>query len=335
MVIEMKDIQDKIKSYLLRNERCKKFGFNDNTGVEFLAQGEYNKNFVIYHNHKKFVFRINTGSQLNLDNQIEYEYNVIKTLEKSGVTPRGYFVDDSRSFFEQGILMMNFLEGNPLNYRTDLLKAAEIFSKIHTLDIEAFQKILISEKALCNDRVKEGERWLEPYMNSDIAPLESQRLLERLLEFCRNNVGRDAYFMDDPWLVVNNTEVNSHNFIIGNEKNYLIDWEKPVISDPVQDLTQFLVPTTTLWKANYILDKNQISGFYKAYMKGQQQNYDIIERVELYKPFLYLRAFSWCAGAWVEYTNQSRTIKNDDTFTKIKMYLEPDFMKKILGAYIK
>ena len=44
-----------------------------------------------------------------------------------------------------------------------------------------------------------------------------------------------------------NTELNNGNLLInGNTKtNYLIDWEKPVYSEPAQDLGHFLAPTTT------------------------------------------------------------------------------------------
>ncbi len=331
----MKNIVEKIKKYLIYNERCAKFKFSSSTVVKFLAQGEYNMNFIVENDSNKYVFRINKGSQLNLENQIEYEFNAIKALEKSGVTPIGFFCDNSRKTFDEGILMMNFLEGKPLNYKRDLTKAAEIFSNIHSLSIAEFKDLLIPENSLCNDRVLEGERWLEPYIKSDLAPIKIKNTLNQLLEYCREESKIDKFFLNNPWLVVNNTEVNSHNFIIGEENSYLIDWEKPVISDPVQDITQFLAPTTTLWKADYILDEDEISSFYNSYNKERNQKYNIRERVELYKPFLYLRAFTWCASAWVEYAKGTREISNDDTFKKINMYLEDNFMKNLLEQYFK
>lgn len=322
----------KIKAYLLESDRAKPFGFTESVQIDFLAQGEYNKNFVVEQDDLKYVFRINMGSQLNLDNQIEYEYDAIKKLEVSGVTPSGYFCDDSRTHFDEGVLMMNFLDGHPLDYKTDLNKAAEIFAKIHRLDVQPFEGILIEESDLCRARVDEGASWLKNFWTSNKPNLETKKWIDRLYAYCDQHAEKmDSYFKSDPWRAVNNTEVNSHNFIIGSEKSYLIDWEKPVISDPVQDITQFLAPTTTLWKAGYLLSEDEIKAFYKIYEAGVGA--PIKERVEAYKPFLYLRALSWCAGAYISYTDGSRAIMNESTFKVIKRYLEPDFMEALLQPY--
>lgn len=44
-----------------------------------LAQGEYNINYWFVHplTGKKLVLRVNTGSQMHLENQIEYEYHAL------------------------------------------------------------------------------------------------------------------------------------------------------------------------------------------------------------------------------------------------------------------
>lgn len=329
----MSDYINRIKSYLLQEDIRDTYGFTSRLEVDFLAQGEYNKNFIIRHNSDKYVFRVNMSSQLNLDNQIEYEYNAIKCLEKSGVTPRGYFVDNSRKAFKEGVLMMNYLEGRPLDYGKDLHIAADIFSKIHQLDTKPFSEHLILEDALCQARVIEADGWLEEFRDSKRPRLEMKQIMEVFYAYCKNQAtSTDEKFMADPWLVVNNTEVNSHNFIIGEKNSYLIDWEKPVISDPVQDITQFLAPTTTLWKANYLLADDEIDAFYEVYEQGVGR--EVKNRVHDYKPFLLLRALSWCAGAWISYIEDTRNIQNPSTFKVINSYLEPKFLKEVLKDYL-
>lgn len=329
----MKDYKNRIKHYLCHHKDARSYGFTDKLRVEFLAQGEYNKNFLVATETGKYVFRINTGSQLNLDNQIEYEYKAIKKLEISGVTPRVFFYDDTRTYFDEGILMMNYLEGRPLDYKSDLNVAASIFARIHTLDVTPFKNTLLIENKLCRDRVIEGQRWLSDFLNSNRPDRESQQIIYKLLDYCDQHADKeDRYFVQNPWMAVNNTEVNSHNFIIGEERSYLIDWEKPVISDPVQDICQFLAPTTTLWRSNDLLTVAQISGFYKVYQEATGQN--IEERVLIYNPFLYLRALSWCAGAWLTYTDESRVIRNEQTFKVIENYLTPAFMNHLLKDYL-
>lgn len=323
----------KIKAYLRGNSCNKSINFSDQTSVTFLAQGEYNKNYLIEDQGEKYVFRINMGSQLNLDNQIEYEFNAIKRLEKSGVTPIGYFCDNSRKYFDEGVLLMNYLNGRPLDYKTDLEKAARIFAGIHQLETCAFENILIKEEDLCIARVKEADQWLEAFRKSTLPVDEVKDVIESLYKYCLMNAEEtDQYFKNEPWMVVNNTEVNSHNFIIGEDKSFLIDWEKPVISDPVQDITQFLAPTTTLWKTETVLSNGEINHFYDIYesLVGRE----VRERVKAYEPFLFLRAFSWCAGAWITYMDESKKIKNPQTFEVIKKYLDVNFMRDILKEYV-
>ncbi|MGF7060404.1 phosphotransferase [Brassicibacter mesophilus] len=324
-----------IYEYLKSNKINDIIPITNNYTVSFLAQGEYNINFVIESCEKKYVFRINTGSQLELDNQIKYEYDALKALEVSKVTPKALYVDDTKSFFDYGILIMEFLEGRPLEYNKDLNKAAKIFAGIHLLDLSKTNtNSFIIEENIFNDRIIEGKRLLKDFFVSPIISKELKDFFDRFLNWAEKNRNKERYFLEDKWHVVNNTEVNSHNFIIGKTESYLIDWEKPVISDPCQDLTQFLAPTTTLWKTEYILSQEEKNGFFKVYTEGLNgKDKNIKERVNLYTPYLYLRALSWCAYAYLEYQKPDKDIKNMDTFKKIQDYLDIDFMKKLLNEY--
>ncbi|MEW9095866.1 MAG: phosphotransferase [Clostridiaceae bacterium] len=303
--------------------------------VSFLAQGEYNINFVLEDGENKYVFRVNTGSQIQVDNQIKYECDALKRLEISGVTPKVFYLDDTKEKLPYGILIMEFLNGRPLEYDKDLRKAGKIFGNIHSIDINKISSSnFIVESNILSDRIKEGERLLSEFLKSPIIDKDLKDFFCKFLNWCYKNKDKEKYFIDNKWHVINNTEVNSHNFIIGEEHSYLIDWEKPVISDPCQDITQFLAPTTTLWKANYILNEEEKNDFYDEYIKSLGGgDKDIKERVHIYNPYLYLRALSWCAYAYLEYQNPNKDIKNMDTFNKIKEYLDLNFMKKLLKEY--
>lgn len=308
----------------------------DSYKISFLAQGEYNINFLAETEEEKYVFRVNTGSQLHLDNQIKYEYDALKALEISKVTPKVFYVDDTKKYFDYGILVMEFLEGRPLEYDKDLNRAANIFACIHSIDLSKIDtSSFIIEDNIFNDRIKEGKRLLKDFFVSPIIQKELKSFFYDFLNWAEKNKYKEKYFLDNKCHVINNTEVNSRNFIIAEEESYLIDWEKPVISDPCQDLTHFLSPTTTLWKTDYILSKEEKDRFLNAYIKGigGKEN-DIKERVRLYTPYLYLRALSWCAYAYLEYHKPDKEIKNKDTFIKIKQYLDIDFMSSLLNEEI-
>ena len=76
----------------------------------FLARGEYNENFVFTHpeSGKRYVLRVNHGSQMHLKKQISYEAHALSLLEKSGRVPKVYYVEEKG---DKGILLMDFLEG--------------------------------------------------------------------------------------------------------------------------------------------------------------------------------------------------------------------------------
>lgn len=329
-------IANKIKDYIKKYREDINIDLDKSFDVYFLAQGEYNINFVIEDKAKKWVFRVNTKSQLQLDNQIRYEYDALKLLEISKVTPRVFFVDDTKEHFEYGVLIMEFLEGSPLDYKKDLSKACDIFSKIHCLNLDTLDiSNFIVEESLFNARILEAERLLKEFIKSPLVDIEKKRFFDNYLNWAKANEDGERYFIENKWHVINNTEVNSNNFIIGKKGSYLIDWEKPVISDPCQDITQFLAPTTTLWKADYIFSESEIKSFFKLYIdKVGVRSKDIVDRVHLYNPYLYLRALSWCAFAYIEYLKPDKEIKNMDTFKKINQYLELDFMKNLLKGYV-
>lgn len=325
---------NKIRQYLFKTDLYQVLNLDKEFNIDFLAQGEYNINYTISDKSKRFVFRINTTSQLRLENQINYEYKALKAIEESGVTPKGLFVDGSKKYFNFGILVMEFLEGRPLSYSTDLEIASHIFSKIHSIDINNLKENnFIIENSFFKDRISESTWLLEKFFASPIPSKELKSFFSNYLEWCDKNLYKERFFAENSWKVINNTEVNSHNFIIG-KKGYLIDWEKPVISHPCQDLTQFLADTTTLWRNNYIMCKEEKEFFLKSYANKVNHSLDEIKTsIEMYNPYLYLRALSWCAMAFIEYQTEDKLLRNDEIFNKIKSYLDFDFLSKLLKPY--
>lgn len=327
---------EKIQLYLKENQLIEQLHFQEPFTVKFLAQGEYNQNFLITDEESSYVFRLNYGSQLHLENQIRYEYQALKWLERTERTPKVYYVDDSHRSFPQGLLIMEFLKGQPLDYRKDLPEATKIFGQIHQQPIdELADKTFVKEKAtILSARVKECQQLLEPVLKSNFVPLQVQKQLASAFDWCQKNVSQQQFFIDlDQWSI-NNTEVNSHNFIIG-KKGFLIDWEKPVISHPVQDISQFLASTTTLWRANLILDQSEKREFISRYLSETDSDADSFEEaLKIYHPYLMLRALSWSAMAYDSYQKDTKELKNQEIFDKVASYLEEDFLRQALKEQV-
>lgn len=131
--------------------------------VRCIGQGEYNSNFLIerpWHTVRQerdnepnsvplalppapwlgeleapFVLRINRASQINLGReQIRYEFNALRFLEPSGVTPCVYSCTEQGKYIPFGMLTMEYLPGRPLQYERDLALAARLLARVHTLD---------------------------------------------------------------------------------------------------------------------------------------------------------------------------------------------------------
>ena len=304
-------------------------GLEDVPDFTLLGQGEYNVNYTVPHpDGRKLVLRINRGSQMDLPDQIGYEFSALKALEPGGRTPKALFCDSGRQ-----CLVMEHLPGRPLQYETDLETAAEIFADIHALPPATG---LIEPENPLEAIIDECRRMVRHYYEWEQADMEVIHLLETLE---REISAKDLTAPAGLRKCIVNTEVNSGNFLINpGGRSYLIDWEKPLISEPAQDLGHFLVPTTTFWKTDVILKPEEIRHFVRCYdraVNGRFETASLWSRLPLYFTVTCLRGVTWCAMAYREYCQPGRAITNADTFRKIQEYLKPDFLENILQNYVR
>ena len=301
-----------------------------------LAQGEYNRNYLFTHpvTGKKLLLRVNCGSQMHLENQIQYEYDTLKLLENSGRTPRAYYADGSLKKLPHGVLVMEFLPGHELNYRTELSFAAGCLADIHSVPVGDDTHQLRPEDPL-RAVLEECEAMVKVYMDAPGEDAKKKDMLRRLLDMGWERLLKSGKKADYACCI--NTELNSTNFLIGGEQggNFLIDWEKPLYGEPAQDLGHFLAPTTTFWKTDVILGEEETAEFIRQYEKQVSGRFDtegIRERTYTYIPITCLRGVTWCAMAWVEYQRPDRLLFNQSTFEKLKAYLSWDFLNYVEGV---
>lgn len=321
--------------------------------VRFIAAGEYNANYRVSAPAGEFVFRINHGTQLGLAGQIAYEYSVLSALGSSGVTPVPFRVDpDPAAAFAacgedtapaallgQGVLLMEFLPGGPLDYSRDSATAAEIFARIHSCPVPVGEEggasaaggggqPFVVQADPVRDIAGESLGLITRYRDHPLSRLEPLLLEyhERILRLADDTA---PLFASEEQVIVN-TEVNSGNFLISEAASngvggWLVDWEKAVVSCRYQDLGHFLVPTTTRWKTAYSFDDAGRREFLRQYIDacGLDIGIDeLFEKTRVLEKTILLRALSWCYMAYREYTVGGRPITNADTFDKIREYLD-------------
>jgi len=307
--------------------------------VRPLAQGEYNLNYLIAADTTRLVFRVNIGSQIARDDQILYEYNALQLLRQSGVTPRPHYVDDTRAFFDRGILIMDYLPGEALDYRRDLAQAAGLFAAVHQVEVAAEKNHLIREEQPLSLIFEECAGLLQQYFDSDLADPDIRQYLRDLKAWADAARRNEKFYQQDPWPGIVNTEVNSGNFIVNREKEtiHLVDWEMPRWGDPSQDLSHFCSPLTTLWKTDWRMSPATKREFLKTYGRHIADPHlrdTLAERVRLRDPFVYLRGISWSAMGWVAYQTEFAGMKNPDTWAKLQQYMNLKFIRSLFDPLI-
>ena len=304
----------------------------DPLDLELLGQGEYNCNYIFRHpaTGEKLVLRINHGSQMHLKDQIGYEYAALRALAPSGRTPKPLFCDPDAS-----LLVMEWLPGRPLDYHTDMDTAARILADIHCTPVPQ-NCSLIRPTAPALAIYQECLEMVQHYFTWEAADPEICRLLRTLVE----EMGQlPLSAPSDAPLCMVNTELNSGNFLIHpGDHSHLVDWEKPLLSEPAQDLGHFLAPTTTFWKTDVILTPEQVRNFVSRYIQavdGRMDTSTLPQRLPLYFTITCLRGVTWCAMALREYSQPGRTLMNPDTLAKLKAYIHPEFLTNILENYLR
>jgi hypothetical protein len=130
-----------------------------------------------------------------------------------------------------------------------------------------------------------------------------------------------------------NTELNSENFIISQEKEHsrILGWQNAMIGEKEQDLARFLAPTTTYLKTDVILSDEEMEDFLKEYERYAPFNR---ERFKKYLCITCLRGIALSAMTLIEYESQERFLKDAFTYQKAREYLSPEFLR-IIEAYFK
>lgn len=288
--------------------------------VRFLAAGEYNQNYLVTSRGQRWVFRVNRGSQLGLEDQIGYEFAVLRCVADSGVTPRPLHVHKDLVPFGGGAMLMEYLPGRPLVYERDWQRAAEIFARVHAVPV---CDGLIVQKDPMAAIAKESLTLIHRYPDHPLTS-HKNKLLQYHSRIIKQARSLSSLFTRDRLCVVN-TEVNSGNFLITAKTAYLVDWEKGVVSSRYQDLAHFLAPTTTLWKTDTVFTQEEKKRFLTVYSDHLQPPLCLEHTETLCRAMeqtVILRGLSWCYMAWYEYVHGERLLTNEVTRQKIQLYMD-------------
>ena len=263
-----------------------------------------------------------------------YEFGTLGLLAPSGVTPKPYLVDPDPDGLPYPLILEQYLPGRPLNYTTDLAPAARCVATIHNLDVpDGAREILQLHPDPTPSILEESRELAAPYLEWEDASAESKAALRRGFGKIEKFLEQKGLFTGDDLAVVN-YDLNTHNFVIGEEgEAKLLDWEKARLAPRTQDLAHFLLPTTTLWRdaTATLLSQEQERLFVDTYLSHTKvpDTGRFFIQLEAMRTIVSLRAVSWCAWALQDTARKERPITNEETLNKSRGYLEPEFLERL------
>lgn len=303
--------------------------------VQFLAAGEYSLNYLVWYDGQEVVARCVTGSQMELSptDQITYEAHALELLAPSGRTPRFISLETAPKRVVYPFMIIEYLPGRPLDYRSDIEDAARCMAAIHQLRApEAHWLLIHHDPAL--PLLDEAWMLAQPYLSWTDAPLESVKGLRGLLDVVESGLSDDNDPFVDTDLSIVNTDLNTHNFVVDNGSVALVDWERARIGPAVQDLAHFLIPTTTLWREDTATrlsaaDEDLFLGVYLD-ARPEIDRARFLVQLQAMKLLAALRAVCWCAWSIQAAATGKKALVNTETLTSSQAFLQPGFLEELM-----
>jgi aminoglycoside phosphotransferase (APT) family kinase protein len=315
---------------IVARELRERFPHHEPAATQFLAAGEYTLNFRVRLDDQDAVLRLVTGSQMGLDPaaQVEYEAHALELLESSGRTPRLLAVEPRPASLPYPYLLIGYLPGRPLDYRSDLTAAAHCAAAIHRLGVPA-RHALQNHGSPFEPVLREVEQLLSGPPTTSAARRPPYEAVLAFADRARARVSTESGALAvDPAVI--NTDLNTHNFIVHDGRAWLLDWEKARIGPSTLDLAHFLLPTTTLWRdaSATRLTPDEQSAFLDAYLAARPEldRKAYSEAVRATRRLAALRAIAWCAWALRAAERGQRAIQHEETLAKCRMFTSPDFL---------
>jgi len=312
----------------------------DSVEILGMVTGSYNINFHVRVDKTEFIFRINIDQQSGLNNQIEYEFMVMKFLESHHIAPKAYYFDDSQERFDYPVMIEEYLEGPILSLETEknisevISKVAELLSSLHSLKPENMPFMI----------------WRNPLVDTyelvsnDLIGLEAKRtsekktisLAKRMLAKTEAMVLKHRHLFHADSL--NHTDLCCENFIKTAQGLRLIDWEKPRVDDYTYDICCFISEPAELYNSRKVLNPEERMNFLDNYVRLSGKNPDhLMEKVKIREPLVSLHWILWGATMLCDlkdrHTSPELLEAHEEKTTRYERIANPDNIEKLLEYY--
>jgi thiamine kinase-like enzyme len=279
-----------VEAFLNHHKADFSFPIGELQQVEELGRGAFNINYLVTTEHKKLVFRfILWPHRLEVDSMMEYEYDVLRKLQASGITPSVYVKDDSRDLFPYPTIVEEYFpsptkekiaESSHERLLEISMRCVDVLKKVHNYDFPEKESLLRQEDFISLERFKYRLGYLEK-RNPKIYLLfqDHWKVLGEYLDHCNSVLQGRTIIHGDPFL---------ENFLITESGIKLIDWQAPLYADKTIDLALFT------WDFGWVFygqaltqdEKDKIIGHYYSGVVASPTGET--NKINVVLPFLYL-----------------------------------------------
>jgi len=262
--------------------------------VKKIGMGSSNSNFLVLVNGKKFVFRMNMHPEDK--DKIRKEFEALKIVEKTGIAPRVFVLDESRKDFDSDFLILEYLEGKTADkikpyFNENLLKnLANLLVEIHSVKITGKLKNLeINKKNLSFKRqIKHLDSFYIDYIKKYVKNREFLEMLKETMGNLKRSYKKDMKMEK----VLSQGDFSEENIVISGRKYSLIDFESLGISSRSAEIAFVFV---TFGQRPF--NKNERDIFLKEYVKSSKiskaKEKKLNEKIGLWRQIMQFLIFLW------------------------------------------
>lgn len=326
----MDSVEAKLPAYLA-SETGNVLGVGSSREIRVfkIGGGDYNLNYrATFPDGRNFLVRLNVEPQSGLQNQIEYEYRTLQFLAPLVITPKPIFLDASKKHFPYGLLIEEFIEGQPLLFSVEALRrAAHTLATLHTAPVPPAENFMCWGNPL-REQLTGTVNALRLYEKRETANQEIVALGAKIIAKAEGELAlHESEFVPRS---LTHTDTVPSNFLDTGSRVYLVDWEKARLDDPSYDITVLFAPLSNLWDSPRVLTTEEKETFLKTYSEetGDRTIYDrVLKRL----PLFTLRGTLWAAGRVCDVEEGSISEElGAQNYERYKKIIDLDELKKFI-----
>ncbi|MDA4129211.1 MAG: aminoglycoside phosphotransferase family protein [Thaumarchaeota archaeon] len=259
-----------------------------------MGLGESNLNFRVSANRRKYIFRINMDPDSR--DKTREEFGILRTLEKFRLAPGAYHLDETRTSFEDSVLILGFVEGTSLDQRPSQIRKlqvvrnlAKVVARVNSISSENIYFKIRNRGSTYESFIAQSKMHLNYVRSAGYS-----HKLDALIEVLDEAISSAENFVSKT--EIPNVQVPCHgdpgaqNTILqSNSRICLIDWESFGIWDPAAEIARIFYGFGIEFPAERQKD------FLLEYSKWRRDP-SLANRIELFKSLILLDYLTW--GLW-------------------------------------